>query len=89
VLGFALGLVQMILYCIYRNGDKKKGNAKAAPLDPLKSVVIESSLGGTGEVFEVKKNDGEEGNKSKEEEEEEEEEKKKSIEETDEYDCKV
>jgi len=85
VLGFALGLVQMILYCIYRNGDKKKANAKTAPLDPLKSVVIESSLGGTGEVFQVEKKDGEEENKSKEEEDEE---KKKSMEET-ENDCKV
>ncbi|KAK2359238.1 hypothetical protein P8452_63500 [Trifolium repens] len=66
VLGFALGLVQMILYCIYRNGNKKMANSKAAPIDPLKSVVIESSLGGTGEVFPV----------------EEDAEKKKSMEET-------
>jgi solute carrier family 50 protein (sugar transporter) len=62
VLGFALGLVQMILYCIYRNGNKKM----AKPIDPLKNVVIESSLGGTGEVFPV----------------EEDAEKKKSMEET-------
>ncbi|XP_045796449.1 bidirectional sugar transporter N3-like [Trifolium pratense] len=81
VLGFALGLVQMILYCIYRNGNKKMPNSKAAPIDPLKSIVIECSLGGTGEVFPVEE-DAEKGNKIEEEG------KKKSMEETL-YDCAV
>ncbi|XP_004491680.1 bidirectional sugar transporter N3-like [Cicer arietinum] len=54
VLGFVLGLVQMILYGIYRNGNKKA---------TLKTVV--SSLE-NGEVFPVQE-DHEIGNKNKEE----------------------
>lgn len=46
VLGFALGLLQMLLYAIYRNGNKKvdKIMEKKAPLEPLKTVVIETGL---------------------------------------------
>ncbi|XP_058739192.1 bidirectional sugar transporter N3-like [Vicia villosa] len=69
VLGFALGLVQMILYGIYRNGNKK-----ASQQDSLKSVVVENSLGGVGEVFQVEE-DVEKGMKREEEE------KKKNMEE--------
>ncbi|KAG5017930.1 hypothetical protein AAZX31_08G350300 [Glycine max] len=65
VLGFALGLLQMLLYAIYRNGNKKvdKILEKKAPLEPLKSVVIE-----TGEVFLVEEK--QQGKKSKESSEE-------------------
>lgn len=69
MLGFALGLVQMILYGIYRNGNKK-----ASPQDSLKSVVVANSLGGVGEVFSVEE-DVEKGMKREEEE------KKKNMEE--------
>lgn len=60
MLGFALGLVQMILYGIYRNGNKK-----ASP----KSVVVANSLGGAGEVFPLEE-DVEKGIKREEEEKE-------------------
>ncbi|KHN24975.1 bidirectional sugar transporter N3-like [Glycine soja] len=65
VLGFALGLLQMLLYAIYRNGNKKvdKILEKKAPPEPLKSVVIE-----TGEVFLVEGK--QQGKKSKENSEE-------------------
>ncbi|KAJ1383237.1 SWEET sugar transporter [Sesbania bispinosa] len=56
VLGFGLGLVQMLLYAIYRKrGEKGK---KAPPDEPLKSVVVEIN---PLEV-EKNKNDNEEPN---------------------------
>lgn len=62
VLGFVLGLLQMLLYAIYRNRnekDIKKDQKKALPLEPLKSVVIENPAlgGGGGEVSQVEKNE--------------------------------
>ncbi|KAK7304270.1 hypothetical protein VNO77_45137 [Canavalia gladiata] len=63
VLGFALGLLQMLLYGIYRrNGNN--GKEKKAPLEPLKNVVIANPLG-SGEAF-----PHEQGEKSKEDKEE-------------------
>ncbi|XP_061339922.1 bidirectional sugar transporter N3-like [Gastrolobium bilobum] len=55
VLGFALGLVQMVLYAIYRNGGVKKQfvkeeNEKA--LEPMKNIVVVNPLG-TCEVFPI------------------------------------
>ncbi|MED6143111.1 hypothetical protein PIB30_003386 [Stylosanthes scabra] len=45
VLGFGLGLVQMVLYGIYRKGSKKTKEEKAAPPEePLKSIVIATPL---------------------------------------------
>ncbi|XP_061367657.1 bidirectional sugar transporter N3-like [Gastrolobium bilobum] len=74
VLGFALGLLQMLLYSIYRNGNKKViTKEKKASLEPLKNIVIVNPLG-TGEVFPVEED--EEGKKSEEETEE----KKKIVE---------
>ncbi|ESW11094.1 hypothetical protein PHAVU_008G001200 [Phaseolus vulgaris] len=57
VLGFALGLIQMLLYAIYRNGNKKVDKMeKKAQLQQLKSIVIAES----GEVFDVEeKQEGE------------------------------
>lgn len=43
VLGFGLGLVQMVLYGIYRKGSNKTKEEKA-PQEPLKSIVIATSL---------------------------------------------
>lgn len=66
VLGFALGLLQMLLYGIYRNGNKKvdKMEKKQAPLEPLKSIVVATPLE-TGEVFPVEEKQHQE-NKTKE-----------------------
>ncbi|XP_027929562.1 bidirectional sugar transporter N3-like [Vigna unguiculata] len=66
VLGFALGLIQMLLYAIYRNGNKKVDKMqKKAQVEELKSVVI-ASAGAleSGEVFHVEEN--EEGQKKEE-----------------------
>ncbi|KAG2403710.1 Bidirectional sugar transporter N3 Nodulin 3 [Vigna angularis] len=50
VLGFALGLIQMVLYAIYRNGNKKVDKMqKKAQVEQLKS----------GEVFHVEENEQE------------------------------
>ncbi|RDY10758.1 Bidirectional sugar transporter N3, partial [Mucuna pruriens] len=68
VLGFALGLLQMLLYAIYRNGNKKvEKMEKKAPLEPLKSVVIASPLE-IGEAFCLEEK--QQGKKSKENSEE-------------------
>ncbi|XP_020220032.1 bidirectional sugar transporter N3 [Cajanus cajan] len=53
VLGFVLGLLQMLLYLIYRKGDKK-GNSitmEKSPAEPLKTIVV------TGEVFPVEEDE--------------------------------
>ncbi|KAK4265083.1 hypothetical protein QN277_026182 [Acacia crassicarpa] len=75
VLGFALGVIQMVLYAMYRNGGKKgsgdeKEGKKAAAVEvtALKSVVV---VGGNDQVFpqlqekkeETNKNDGAEQKK--------------------------
>ncbi|XP_004491681.1 bidirectional sugar transporter N3 [Cicer arietinum] len=45
VLGFVLGLLQMLLYAIYRNrGEKTIQKEKKTPIEPLKSIVIETQL---------------------------------------------
>ncbi|KAK7394109.1 hypothetical protein VNO78_14628 [Psophocarpus tetragonolobus] len=67
VLGFALGLLQMLLYGIYRNGNKKVDKMeKKAPVEPLKSIVIASP----GEVFLAEeKPQGKKNNENSEEKE--------------------
>ncbi|XP_027349047.1 bidirectional sugar transporter N3-like [Abrus precatorius] len=72
VLGFALGLLQMLLYGIYRKGDMKVTKETKLPLEPLRNVVVENPLG-TGEVFPVEEN--QQGKKIKEKREEKEKEK--------------
>ena len=57
MLGFALGLLQMLLYAIYRNGDVKKQvvteeKEKEQGLEPMKNIVIVNPLG-TCEVFPI------------------------------------
>ncbi|KAL2329433.1 hypothetical protein Fmac_017014 [Flemingia macrophylla] len=47
VLGFVLGLLQMMLYIIYRKGNKKGNTKEKSPVEPLKNIVV------TGEVFPV------------------------------------
>lgn len=45
MLGFVLGLLQMLLYAIYRNrGEKTIQKEKKTPIEPLKSIVIETQL---------------------------------------------
>lgn len=51
VLGFILGLLQMILYTIYRNASKVI-EEKKLPAEPLKNVVVLSTLGAS-EVYPV------------------------------------
>jgi len=68
VLGFVLGLLQMLLYAIYRNrGEKAMKKEKKAPIEPLKSIVIETQL---EKIEQEKKNkdgdDNEEKDKSEE-----------------------
>ncbi|XP_058739194.1 bidirectional sugar transporter N3 [Vicia villosa] len=65
VLGFGLGLVQMLVYAIYRNrGEKAIKKEKKAPIEPLKSIVVETKV----EKFESEKKnkdvDNEEKNKN-------------------------
>ncbi|TKY64728.1 Bidirectional sugar transporter N3 [Spatholobus suberectus] len=70
VLGFALGLLQMLLYAIYRKGNKKVDKTeKKLPLEPLKSVVIASPLE-NGEVFPVEEKKQEKKSKEHGEEKE-------------------
>ena len=77
MLGFALGLLQMLLYAIYRKGNKKViTKEERPPLEPLKSVVIATPLG-TGEVLPVEAN--EQGKKNEEDEDPEKEKKEKSV----------
>lgn len=64
MLGFALGLLQMLLYAIYRKGNKMViTKEKKPPLEPLKNVVVASPMG-TGEVFPVEED--QEGKKNEE-----------------------
>ncbi|XP_031272823.1 bidirectional sugar transporter N3-like [Pistacia vera] len=51
VLGFVLGLLQMVLYTIYRN-TRKVIEEKKLPAEPLKNIVILSALGAS-EVYPV------------------------------------
>lgn len=65
MLGFGLGLLQMVFYAIYRNrGEKIITKENKLPLEPLKSVVVIEDLSQLGEV-EKKDEDEEEGKKSK------------------------
>lgn len=56
VLGFTLGLLQMLLYAIYRNSGVKKQAAvtevKEQALEPMKNIVVVNPLGGC-EVFPI------------------------------------
>ncbi|KAJ6705154.1 RAG1-ACTIVATING PROTEIN 1 [Salix purpurea] len=45
VLGFILGLLQMLLYGIYRNAQKVNEKSKPSSADNLRSIVILSALG--------------------------------------------
>ena len=56
VLGFVLGLLQMLLYAIYRKGDKKSNKMEKNPAEALKNIVVASPLG-TGEVFPVEEDE--------------------------------
>ncbi|ESW11093.1 hypothetical protein PHAVU_008G001100 [Phaseolus vulgaris] len=67
VLGFVLGLLQMLLYTIYRKGNKKGNTMEKNPQEPLKNIVVASPMG-TGEVFPVEED--EEAKKSQVEREE-------------------
>ncbi|KAK7272802.1 hypothetical protein RIF29_13842 [Crotalaria pallida] len=63
VLGFALGLVQMVLYAIYRKGNKKIiAKENKLPLEALKNVVVASQME-SGDVFPVEE-DIEQGKKN-------------------------
>jgi solute carrier family 50 protein (sugar transporter) len=55
VLGFGLGLLQMVVYAIYRNRDEK--DIKKAPIEPLKSIVIETQLADKNEQEKKSKDD--------------------------------
>ncbi|KAK7394108.1 hypothetical protein VNO78_14627 [Psophocarpus tetragonolobus] len=56
VLGFVLGLLQMLLYTIYRKGNKKVNTNEKNPLEPLKNIAVVNPLG-TGEVFPVEEDE--------------------------------
>ncbi|KAG4937772.1 hypothetical protein JHK85_052691 [Glycine max] len=56
VLGFVLGLLQMLLYTIYRKGNKKTKTNDKSPVEPLKSIAVVNPLG-TGEVFPVEEDE--------------------------------
>ncbi|CAJ1935961.1 unnamed protein product [Sphenostylis stenocarpa] len=58
VLGLTLGLLQMLLYAIYRNGKTKIATKEEHALEPMKNVVVESPLG-TCEVYQIQVNDKE------------------------------
>ncbi|CAJ2668776.1 unnamed protein product [Trifolium pratense] len=58
VLGFGLGLLQMVVYAIYRNrGEKDIKKEKKAPIEALKSIVIETQLADKNEQEKKSKND--------------------------------
>ncbi|KAI9125590.1 hypothetical protein K1719_003008 [Acacia pycnantha] len=68
VLGFALGVIQMVLYAMYRNGGKKASGdekeekkKKAVEVTALKSVVV---VGGNDQVFSQPQEKKEETNKN-------------------------
>ncbi|KAL5096136.1 hypothetical protein RYX36_000463 [Vicia faba] len=66
VLGFGLGLVQMLVYVIYRNrGEKAIKKEKKAPIEPLKSIVVERKVEKVEQ--ENKKNDNDDEKKDKSE----------------------
>ncbi|XP_047178313.1 bidirectional sugar transporter N3-like [Vigna umbellata] len=68
VLGFVLGLLQMVLYGIYRKGNKKSYKMeKNIPQEPLKNIVVASPMG-TGEVFPVEEDEEEKKNQVEREE---------------------
>ncbi|KAJ1434979.1 SWEET sugar transporter [Sesbania bispinosa] len=52
VLGFTLGLVQMVLYAIYRNGDVKKQQVVTEVKEPVINIVVVNPLGSC-EVFPI------------------------------------
>ncbi|XP_027349048.1 bidirectional sugar transporter N3-like [Abrus precatorius] len=56
VLGFVLGLLQMLLYIIYRKGNKKTNAMEKSPPEPLKNIVVSTPLG-SGEVFPVQEDE--------------------------------
>ena len=57
MLGFVLGLLQMLLYTIYRKGNKKTNtNEKSLSVKPLKNIAVVNPLG-TGEVFPVEEDE--------------------------------
>lgn len=56
VLGFVLGLLQMVLYGIYRKGNKKSNKMEKNPEEALKNIVVASPLG-AGEVFPVEEDE--------------------------------
>ena len=56
MLGFVLGLLQMLLYTIYRKGNKKTKTNEKSPVEPLKSIAVVNPLG-TGEVFPVEEDE--------------------------------
>ncbi|WJX80513.1 hypothetical protein P8452_63501 [Trifolium repens] len=66
VLGFGLGLLQMVVYAIYRNrGEKDIKKEKKAPIDqPLKSIVIETQLADKNEQEKKSKDDDDDDDKS-------------------------
>ncbi|KAG2403709.1 Bidirectional sugar transporter N3 Nodulin 3 [Vigna angularis] len=68
VLGFVLGLLQMVLYGIYKKGNKKSNKMeKNIPQEPLKNIVVASPMG-TGEVFPVEEDEEEKKNQVEREE---------------------
>jgi solute carrier family 50 protein (sugar transporter) len=55
VLGFGLGLLQIVVYAIYRNRGEK--DITKAPIEPLKSIVIETQLADKNEQEKKSKDD--------------------------------
>ncbi|CAJ2631654.1 unnamed protein product [Trifolium pratense] len=70
VLGFGLGLLQMVVYAIYRNrGEKDIKKEKKAPIEALKSIVIETretQLADKNDQEKKSKNDDDDDDKSEE-----------------------
>ncbi|KAL5096135.1 hypothetical protein RYX36_000462 [Vicia faba] len=65
VLGFGLGLVQMLVYAIYRNsGEKAIKKEKKAPIEPFKITVVETKVEKIESEKKNKDEDNEEKNKN-------------------------